>query len=206
MKTPLYFNYSGSRRDLLDRAITSYEKHAGHLLDIRVNYSVKPRKFTACLNEILRACSNEKRYFFAHYDSELESAEPIVKMLEDDSGSALISWTNITDLLMLVDVEQVNSVSGWDESFSNSYMEIDLINRLIEVEKTIKVVHPILEGEGLLHNNASTIRDKNQADNIAYVYGQTLLKDALLYYTRYGKGKDEPLYIEMTEHVKKHYT
>ena len=206
MRTPLYFNYSGARRDLLDRAIDSYQSHADHLIDIRVNYSVQPRHFSKCLNEILRAVGTEKKFFFAHYDSEIESCLPIETMLKDNSNSAILSWTLVTDLLMLVDTDKVKSVGGWDELFCNSYMELDLINRLAQEGMPLKVINDTIHhGNGLLHNDASVLRSKVQAENIAKVYSETFLKDALNYYTRYGQGIKDPAYLALIEHSNIHF-
>lgn len=186
-RIPLYFNYSGSRRDLLDRAIESFERHAGDLLEIRVHYSHTPRKFTRCLNEILKV--NDEPYFFAHYDSMLMSREPVERMLELWGGQTLgPSWGTIChcliyDLLMLVNPDVVRRVDGWDEAFHNSLMDMDIAHRLVGGGYKVHVMHAIEQGEGVDHTSHSSIRS---CPVIKKVYTETMMRDAHEYHRRYG--------------------
>jgi hypothetical protein len=186
-RIPLYFNYSGSRRDLMDRAIDSYERIAGDLLEIRVHYSHTPRKFTRCLNEILKI--NDEPYFFAHYDSMLVSRDPVEKILELWRSQTLgptwgmISHCLIYDLFMLVNPDVIRKINGWDEAFHNSLMDMDIAHRLSGGGYKVHAMHAIEQGEGVDHSSHSSIRS---CPMIKKVYTETMMSDAHEYYRRYG--------------------
>ena len=186
-RIPLYFNYSGSRRDLLDRAIESFERHAGDLLEIRVHYSHTPRKFTRCLNEILKV--NDEPYFFTHYDCMLMSREPVERILELWGGQTLgplwgtICHCLIFDLLMLVNPDVVRRVNGWDEAFHNCLMDMDMYQKLIKGGYKVPVMHRILHGEGVDHTDHSILRS---CPIVKKCYTETMRKDAEEYQRRWG--------------------
>ena len=192
-RVPLYFNYSGSRRDLLDRAIESYDKLAGDLLDIRVHYAHTPRKFTRCLNEILKI--NEKPYFFAHYDSVLESrsaVENIINLYKSRSlglSFGVIGHCRIVDLFMLVVPEVVRLVNGWDEAFHNSWMDMDMYFRMYAIGLGVHVMHNDVEwGYGVDHKSHSSIRS---CPVVKKVYTETMIKDCDLFHSRHGSFNSE---------------
>lgn len=197
-KTPLYFNYVGAQRDLLDRAIESYDSVAGDILDIRVHYSHKPRKFSTCLNEILKI--NDEPYLFSHFDAVLESRTTIENILNFSRGStcAIVAHCAIVDLLMLVVPSNVRKIGGWDESFCNSWMDLDLYNRLGPAGLTMDILHrDIVDGRGIAHLSASSSRNDPM---IRKVYARTMREDLETYYSRHG-SKDDPEYIRLKEHL-----
>lgn len=197
-KIPLYFNYVGSQRDLLDRAISSYDSIAGDILDIRVHYSHHPRNFSVCLNEILKL--NDEPYLFSHFDAVLESRSAVEDLVNFNIGTklAIVGHCEIVDLLMLVVPEQLRKVGGWDEAFSNSWMDLDLYNRLGQVGLGMEVIHRnMLDGKGVLHLSASSSRNDPV---IKKVYARTMMKDLDTYYSRYS-SKQDPEYIRVKEYI-----
>lgn len=198
-KIPLYFNFVGSQKDLLERAMESYDRVAGDIIDVRVHYSYRPRKFTTCLNEILKM--NDEPYFFAHYDSVLEDRSAVEGILnfERADNIAIVGHTHIVDLLMLVVPNVVRKVGGWDENFSNSWMDLDLYNRLNAAGLGHSIVNPdIAQGRGVDHSKASTAR----VDPIlGKVYAKTMLEDTNTYFDRYA-SRAHPEYIRMRQHIR----
>lgn len=197
-KTPLYFNYVGSQRDLLDRAIESYDRLAGDILDIRVHYSHKPRKFSTCLNEILRL--NDQPYLFSHFDTVLQSRSAVENILSfrRDADCAIVGHCALVDLLMLVVPDMVRTVGGWDESFSNSWMDLDLYNRLGPAGLKIDVIHrDVVDGRGIAHLDASSSR---KDPTIKKVYTKTMREDLETYYSRYGSKTDSE-YIRLRSYI-----
>jgi hypothetical protein len=197
-KVPLYFNYVGAQRDLLDRAIASYESIAGDLLDIRVHYANAPRKFSTCLNEILKI--NDEPYFFAHFDSVLEKRSAVQNILDRERGesTAIVGHCAIVDLLMLVVPAAVRRVGGWDEKFSNSWMDLDLYNRLAGSGLAVDVLHrDAVDGRGVLHLSASSARNDPVMKK---VYAASMMDDLESYYERHG-SKDDPEYLRLKKHI-----
>lgn len=197
-KVPLYFNYVGSQRDMLDRAIESYDKLAGDILDIRVHYSHRPRKFSTCLNEILKL--NDEPYLFSHFDAVLQSRSAVENLLgfRRDPDCAIIGHCALVDLLMLVIPDKVRVVGGWDEAFSNSWMDLDLYNRLGPAGLRIDVIHrDIIDGRGVAHLDASSSR---KDPTIKKVYTKTMREDLDTYYSRYG-SKSDPEYIRVRDYI-----
>lgn len=199
MKIPLYFNYVGSQKDLLERAIESYDRVAGDIIDVRVHYSVRPRKFSTCLNEILKI--NDQPYFFAHYDSVLEDRSAIenILALKRDSTTGIVGHTCIVDLLMLVIPDVIRQVNGWDEAYSNSWMDLDLYQRMHVRGLGHKVVHPDIEqGRGVDHSKASSSR----VDPVLkQIYAKTMLEDTNTFYDRYY-SRQHPGYLAMLDHIR----
>jgi len=197
-KVPLYFNYVGSQRNLLDRAIGSYDSIAGDILDIRVHYSHRPRKFSVCLNEILRL--NDEPYLFSHFDAVLESRTAVENLVNynRDSNCAILGHCALVDLLMLVVPSQVRKVGGWDESFSNSWMDLDLYNRLGPAGLKLDILHrDIVDGRGVAHLDASSSR---KDPTIKKEYTKTMMQDLNTYYSRYG-SKDDPEYTRVRDYI-----
>ena len=130
---------------MLDTAMESYDRVAGHLIDVRVHYSYRPRRFTECLNEILK--TNDEPYFFAHFDSVLTDISAIEKILSfpRPQTAGLVAHCLIVDLLMLVIPKNVRTIGGWDEAYSNSCMDLDLHQRLHRSGKTLHLMHSDVE-------------------------------------------------------------
>ena len=201
-KVPLYFNFVGSRRDMLDTAMESYDRVAGHLIDVRVHYSYRPRRFTECLNEILK--TNDEPYFFAHFDSVLTDISAIEKILSfpRPQTAGLVAHCLIVDLLMLVIPKNVRTIGGWDEAYSNSCMDLDLHQRLHRSGKTLHLMHSDVEqGRGVDHFNASAAR-KDPA--MRKVYGVTMQQDYDRYYDKYHNRSD-PGYLHVCDYIKKEF-
>ena len=197
-KVPLYFNYVGSQRDLLDRAIASYNTVAGDLIEIRVHYAHSPRKFTVCLNEILKI--NDEPYLFSHFDAVLESRSAIENLInfKRSDDCALVGHCAIVDLLMLVVPSRLRKINGWDEAFSNSWMDLDLYSRLSPAGLSMKILHnDILDGRGVSHLSASSSRNDPV---IKKVYAKTMMEDLETYYGRHGSKKD-PEYLRVKEYI-----
>ena len=197
-KTPLYFNYVGAQREMLDRAIGSYEDVAGDLLDIRVHYATRPRKFSTCLNEILRI--NDEPYLFAHFDSVLQKRSAVQNLLDFNRSpnTGIVAHCAIVDLLMLVVPEKIRHIGGWDEAFSNSWMDLDLYNRLAAAGMTVDVLHrDVVDGRGVSHLSASSARNDPVMKK---VYAASMMSDLETYYSRHG-SKSDPEYLRLRAHI-----
>jgi hypothetical protein len=208
---PLYFNFIGCREDLLDRAIKSIPKN---ICDVRVQRWDSPQPFTKCLNKILNECEKE-RFLFMHYDAEIIN-ESIILELEHEWRTqavlkenpywqhrknlwgidelAFIAATSIPDLLTLYNVELMKDLGGWDEGLNNSYMDLDLCERL----NVLEIPHLFLhrgkdEIEGVLHHKetASQLRNPDHPDNIAAVYDTTYPRDFEYFWSKWPLSPED---------------
>jgi GT2 family glycosyltransferase len=193
MKIPVYFNYVGKYPDLLERAIKSIPEE----YEVRVNSpGVKP--FTQCLNDILNSVETPI-WFFMHYDAEILDTSIFQKMIdlyEKTPNAAAVCSSEITDLFILFDTKKIKSIGGWDEGFKNSYMEIDLRERIYNAGLTQPILYfPSLCPPEINHTDASKLRDpKDSENNLNNVYIKTFEEDYLYFKEKY---KDHPMSKQM---------
>jgi hypothetical protein len=185
---PLYLNYiDNCFPEMLDRAIESI---AHPDIDVRVVVQKQPRPFTECLNDILRDVETSL-FMFMHYDCIVLDNTIFDDILSkyNDKDVASVTACDITDLLVLYDTAKIREIGAWDPKFKNSYMDLDLRNRIFRYDYEQIILHHGVCHPKLDHKDASSLRNKEKDGNIANVYDDTFKNDMLYYYEKYP---DEP--------------
>jgi len=176
MRIPVYFNYVGKYPNLLDRAVKSIPDR----FEVRVNHNDTPVPFTKCLNKILHSVETPI-WFFMHYDAEILDISIFDKIIDQyllHSNAASSTACDITDLLVLFDTEKIKSIGGWDENLKNSYMEIDLRQRIYEANYSQPIVHNIDRPIEINHNDSSSLRKPDDhKNNLTHIYEITFKQD-----------------------------
>ena len=195
-KIPLYFNYIGVFPQLLESA----QKSISHpKIEVRINAEQTPVPFTKCLNKIL-ANVDAPCFFFMHYDAEITDNSIFDKMLKcyEQNGSSVASVCacNITDLLILFNTKLIREIGGWDEHFANSFMELDLRNRIIEAGYKQPIMYPELGCPvEMIHKASSSLRNNTIEGNICIIYDETYKRDIKHYYDKYPEI-EKPDYLD----------
>jgi len=175
-KIPIYFNYVGKYPHLLHRAIKSIPER----FDVRVNHNDTPVPFTKCLNKILYSVETPV-WFFMHYDAEILDASIFDKMIDEyllNPNSASSTACDITDLLVLYNTEKIKSIGGWDENLKNSYMEIDLRQRIYDANYSQPIIYHIDCPTEINHSDASSLRNPDDSvNNLTHIYKITFKED-----------------------------
>jgi len=184
-KIPLYINYTGKYPDLLEKAKKSIPKS----LDLRVHHEDPVKPFTYCLNKILNSVE-EPIWFFMHYDAQILDPNILDIMLnkyyENKEITASVCASSITDLLILFDTEKIKKIGGWDEEFQNSYMELDLRNRIFLNGLIQPIIYDAVCPKEINHDEASKLRNKNDQENNLYkVYVKSLKNDMIKFKEKY---------------------
>jgi hypothetical protein len=193
-KIPLYFNYTGKYSDLLKKAKKSIPEN----LEVRVHHEDPVRPFTYCLNKILNSVE-EPIWFFMHYDAQILDFNIFNIMLdkyyENKEVTASVCASHITDLLILFDTEKIKKIGGWDEGFQNSYMELDLRNRIFLNGLIQPIIYDVACPKEINHSEASKLRDKkDQKNNLYEVYVKSLKNDIIRFKEKYPEqGVDQVL-------------
>lgn len=176
MKIPLYFNYVGKYPKLLEIAIKSIPDR----FDVRINHNNNPVPFTKCLNKILNTVETPI-WFFMHYDAEILNPSIFDKIIDQyllTPNAASVTACDITDLLVLFNTKKIKSIGGWDENLKNSYMEIDIRQRIYDAGYSQPIIYNVVCPEEINHDNASILRNKNDYDyNLSYVYEKSFIED-----------------------------
>lgn len=202
---PLYFNYVGALPDLLEAAVASV-KHTK--VRVIVNTESQPIPFTKCLNKILRDVGDEPHFMFMHYDAEIVDQGIFDKLFElyekAPEKVCSVTSTNITDLLVLYNTQKIRKLGGWDEGFSNSFMELDLRKRIGENNMLQLILYPDSpDAPQINHKNASSLRNNEVQGNIASVYDETFTKDIVRFYDKYPNEKKTQVYYDFVFKLKK---
>lgn len=197
MKIPLYFNYiEDTFPKMLEDAVNSV-KH--DRIEVRVVRHAKAKPFTQCLNAIQNECLERKNkcWMFMHCDAEILDTAIIDMILDryenpqDGEQIASVCACAITDLLVLYDTERIQELNGWDEkNFDNSYMEIDLRNRIIANNFTQPILYSSDCPKQMSHKESSSLRNKNKDGNLFEVYSKSFEKDMRNYFRIYHPGSD----------------
>jgi hypothetical protein len=184
-KIPLYFNFTGKYPDLLKEAINSIPSK----FQVIVNHEEPVKPFTYCLNKILNTEKNDI-WFFMHYDARILDKKIFDLMLnkyyEDKNNTASVCACNITDLLILIDSDKIKKIGGWDPLFLNSYMELDLRNRIFQNGYSQHIIYDNDCPIEIDHSNASKLREKSDKEyNLYSVYLESLKNDILRFKEKY---------------------
>jgi len=175
-KIPIYFNYVGTYPDLLSRAIKSIPER----FEVRVNYNETPVNFTKCLNKILNEVDSPI-WFFMHYDAEILDIsifDKIIDLFLLTPNAASTTACNITDLLVLYNTEKIKQIGGWDENLKNSYMEIDIRQRMCDHGFSQPIVYDIDNPKEINHKDASSLRNpQDKENNLTDLYKVTFKED-----------------------------
>jgi hypothetical protein len=185
MKIPIYFNYVGAYPALLDRAIKSIPDR----FEVRVNHNETPVPFTKCLNKILNEVETPI-WFFMHYDAEILDPSIFDKLIDaylTHYNCASATACSITDLLVLFDTQRIKALGGWDEGLKNSYMEIDMRQRIYDALMCQPIVYEdVLCPAEINHSDASSLRDpKDSKNNLNHVYQKSLKEDFEYFYSKW---------------------
>ena len=184
-KIPLYFNFVNKYPELLEKAVQSIN-HPN--IEVRVNRpGIKP--FTHCLNQILLEVDTSI-YFFMHYDAQILDQSIFDTMLNtyhDTPNAASVTSCDLTDLLVLYDVDKIQSIGGWDTIFSNSYMELDLRKRIYNSGYSQPIIYPSSVCPSCInHDEHSKLRRKNNKnENLYQIYNKTFRKDLEYFYKKW---------------------
>lgn len=192
-KIPLYFNYiEDTFPKLLEDAVQSVSLH--DRIEVHVVRHKIAKPFTKCLNAIQKECLDRKDqcWMFMHCDATVLDMSIIDMILEryenprDGEDIASVCACEITDLLVLYDTEKIHHLNGWDEiHFDNSYMELDLRNRILGSNFT----QPILFNSNcpvqMSHKESSSLRNKDKEGNLFDVYSKSFEKDMRNYFRIY---------------------
>lgn len=192
-KIPVYFNYVGKYPDFLERAVKSIPER----FEVRVNRNDGPVPFTQCLNKILHTVDTPV-WFFMHYDAEILDPSIFDKLIDQYllyPNTASSTSCNITDLLVLYDTEKIKSIGGWDENLSNSYMELDLRQRIYQNNFNQPILYESDCPVEMSHKDASQLRNpKDSKNNLADHYKITFKKDYDYFYSKWGDVFTKPDY------------
>jgi hypothetical protein len=196
MKIPLYFNFTGKYQNLLDLALKSVSSI--DLIEVIVHEEKPTKPFTYCLNKILE--KNNGLWFFMHYDAEVIDENIfnilISKYNENIELTASVASCDIVDLLALYDSNKLKKINGWDSEFLNSYMELDLRNRIYENNLIQPIIYNSVCPPEIIHNNASSLRRKDDSENNLYhTYVHSLKNDIKRFVEKYpNQSYDKELY------------
>lgn len=184
-KIPIYFNYVGKYPKLLERAVKSIPDR----FDIRINHNEVPVPFTKCLNTILNSVETPI-WFFMHYDAEILDASIFDKIIDQyllNPNAASSTACDITDLLVLFDTEKIKSIGGWDENLKNSYMELDIRERIYEAGLSQPIIYNVVCPDEINHDAASSLRNPEDSDNnLTHVYKITFREDYDYFYDKWA--------------------
>lgn len=187
-KIPIYFNYSGVYPNLLERAIKSIPTR----FEVRVNHNDIPIPFTKCLNKILYEVETPI-WFFMHYDAEILDScifDKIIDLYILTPNAASSTSCDITDLLVLFDTEKIKSIGGWDENLKNSYMDLDLRQRIYDFNFSQPIVYNTVSPIEINHRDASSLRNpEDRKNNLTNVYDKTFREDYEYFYNKWEKRK-----------------
>jgi hypothetical protein len=183
-KIPIYFNYVGKYPNLLDRAIKSIPSR----FEVRVNHNDTPIPFTKCLNKILNEVETPI-WFFMHYDAEILDESIFDKVIDQyllTPNAASSTACDITDLLVLFNTEKIKYIGGWDENLKNSYMDLDLRQRIYDNRFSQPIVYNTVEPNEINHKDASSLRNPNdRKNNLTNVYDVTFKQDYDYFYNKW---------------------
>lgn len=192
MKIPLYFNYiENTFPELLEKAVNSINHDS---IEVRVVRHAKPKPFTQCLNAIQKECFDRKDecWMFMHCDAEILDNSIIDMILhryqnpENGEKIASVCACNITDLLILYDTKIIHLLDGWDQTnFDNSYMEIDLHNRILKNNFTQPILYRSDCPEQISHKESSSLRNKHKKGSLFKVYSKSYERDMTNFYRIY---------------------
>lgn len=186
MKIPVYFNYVGKYPQLLERASKSIPDR----FEVRINHNDNPIPFTKCLNKILYSVDTPV-WFFMHYDAEILDPSIFDKIIDQfilTPNAASVTACDITDLLVLFDTNKIKSLGGWDENLKNSYMEIDIRQRIYDSGFSQPIIYNVVCPEEINHEDASILRNKNDYDyNLSSVYEKTFIEDYNYFFEKWGE-------------------
>lgn len=212
MKIPLYFNYiENTFPKLLEEAVSSV-KH--DRIEVRVVRHAKAKPFTQCLNAIQRECLDrgDKCWMFMHCDAEILDNSIIDMMLDrydnpqDGEKIASVAACAVTDLLVLYDTEAIQKLDGWDErNFDNSYMELDLRNRITANNFAQPILYNSDCPEQMSHKESSSLRDKRKEGNLFKVYSKSYERDMRNFFRIHHPGVDvdsDAVMINWKEYVR----
>jgi GT2 family glycosyltransferase len=190
-KIPIYFNYVGKYPHLLDRAVNSIPSR----FEIRVNNNSEPVPFTKCLNKILNEVDTPI-WFFMHYDAEIMDESIFDKVIDQyllTPNAASSTSCDITDLLVLYDTEKIKSIGGWDEKLKNSYMDLDLRQRIYDFGFSQPILYNVVNPIEINHKDASSLRKReDKENNLTNVYDITFREDYEYFYTKWGHVFTKP--------------
>ena len=199
---PVYFNFAGIREDLLNKAIDSVPKDICEVRVQRWDYPSPP--FSKALNKIISECKS-KEFIFMHYDAEILSKNIILEIVEEYKSrrraklmlphakrSSFISTLDTSmDCLTLYDVEVIKSLGCFDESFEDSYMESDLIQKC----HLLGIPHPHLypyalgwrnDISGKFIHHEGILRDDSYEENVKARYAVSFPKDFERFWGKWG--------------------
>lgn len=183
-KIPLYLNYVGKYPQLLERAIKSIPER----FEVRVNHNETPVPFTKCLNKILNSVETPI-WFFVHYDAEILDPTIFDKIIDQYllyPNAASSTACDITDLLVLFNTEKIKQIGGWDENLKNSYMEIDLRQRIYDYGFSQPIVYNVVCPNEINHDDASLLRNpEDSKNNLADLYKRTFKEDYEYFYKKW---------------------
>ena len=125
-----------------------------------------------------------------HYDAQILDPNILDIMLnkyyENKEITASVCASSITDLLILFDTEKIKKIGGWDEEFQNSYMELDLRNRIFLNGLIQPIIYDAVCPKEINHDEASKLRNKNDQENNLYkVYVKSLKNDMIKFKEKY---------------------
>jgi GT2 family glycosyltransferase len=184
-KIPVYFNYVGKYPQFLEKAVKSIPER----FDVRVNHNEIPVPFTKCLNTILNSVETPI-WFFMHYDAEILDASIFDKIIDQyllNPNAASSTACDITDLLVLFDTEKIKSIGGWDENLKNSYMELDIRERIFEAGFSQPIVYNVVCPDEINHDAASSLRNPEDSDNnLTHIYKVTFREDYDYFYNKWA--------------------
>lgn len=198
MKIPVYFNYVGKYPELLKRAIKSIPER----FEVRVNENQTPAPFTKCLNKILNEVESPV-WFFMHYDAEIMNHEIFDKIIDIfllTPNAASSTSCEITDLLVLFDTEKIKNIGGWDENLKNSYMELDLRQRIYDYGYSQPIIHQTVNPPEINHKDASKLRNPNDRENnLTDIYDITFKEDYEYFYKKWEMIYEKPDYNSLVD-------
>lgn len=183
-KIPVYLNYVGKYPKLLERAIKSIPER----FEVIINNNENPVPFTKCLNKILHSVESPI-WFFMHYDAEILDSTIFDKIIDQylmNPNAAASTACDITDLLVLFNTEKIKQIGGWDENLKNSYMEIDLRQRIYDYGFSQPIVYNVVCPTEINHDDASLLRNPiDSKNNLADLYKQTFREDYEYFYQKW---------------------
>lgn len=209
-KVPLYFNYAGVREDLLNIAVESVPKD---ICEVRIlkwgskSLGIIPNTmppFSYCLNKILNEC--EKDFFiFMHYDAKILNEEIVLEIIEEyinrrraeawlpnSKVSAFVSALDTSmDCLTVYNCQVLKKLGGFDESYLDSYMESDLIQKCHLLGIPHPHLYPYALGwrnhiEGKFDHQEGILRDEFFEENLKNKYRETFPKDFERFWSKWG--------------------
>jgi hypothetical protein len=139
-----------------------------------------------------------------HYDAEiLDSSifDQLFNAFENvPNDTASVTACTIVDLLVLYDTEKIRAIGGWDENFKNSYMELDLRNRIFNnsMQQIILYTETDCPPE-VKHTAASSLRRHTIEGNIAKVYDESFTNDMIHFFEKYPHENKPDFYDDYIE-------